>query len=204
MNDGYEDVLEAIASDSPTPGGGSVAALSLAHSYALATMVVRLTLKSDKWAEGHSISEKLLVQCETGMPRAQELAILDAESFDAVIRAFRMPRVSDEEISAREQAIAKGYLEAANVPLNTAQVSLEFMRSMFPFASVCNANAITDLGAACYMAHTAIVIAILNIRINIGFMFEEDSAPYEQIVSLIENEADDLLSLTMNVINNRM
>ena len=54
------------------------------------------------------------------------------------------------------------------------------------------------------MAHTAIVIAILNIRINIGFMFEEDSAPYEQIVSLIENEADDLVSLTMNVINNRM
>lgn len=204
MNDGYEDVLEAIASDSPTPGGGSVAALSLAHSYALATMVARLTLKNDKWAEGHSISEKLLVQCEMGMPRAQELAVLDAESFDAVIRAFRMPRVSDEEISAREQAIAKGYLEAANVPLNTAQVSLEFMRSMFPFASVCNANAITDLGAACYMAHTAIVIAILNIRINIGFMLEEDSAPYEQIISLIENEADDLVSLTMNVINNRM
>jgi len=75
---------------------------------------------------------------------------------------------------------------------------------MFPFASVCNANAITDLGAACYMAHTAITIAILNIRINIGFMLEEDSAPYEQIVSLIENEADDLVSLTMNVINNRM
>ena len=167
-------------------------------------MVARLTLKSDKWAEGHSISETLLVQCETGMPRAQELAVLDAESFDAVIRAFRMPRGSDEEVSAREQAIAKGYLEAANVPLNTAQVSLEFMRSMFPFASVCNANAITDLGAACYMAHTAIVIAILNIRINIGFMLEEDSAPYEQIISLIENEADDLVSLTMNVINNRM
>ena len=204
MNDGYEDVLEAIASDSPTPGGGSVAALSLAHSYALATMVARLTLKSDKWAEGHSISEKLLVQCETVMPRAQELAVLDAESFDAVIRAFRMPRDSDEEVSARKQAIAKGYLEAANIPLNTAQVSLEHMRSMFPFASVCNANAITDLGAACYMAHTAIVIAILNIRINIGFMLEEDSAPYEQIVSLIENEADDLVSLTMNVINNRM
>ncbi len=53
MNDGYLDILNSIASSNPTPGGGSVAALSLAHAHSLATMVSRLTLKSDKWSDGH-------------------------------------------------------------------------------------------------------------------------------------------------------
>ena len=51
MNEGYLKILDSIASDSPTPGGGSVAALTLAHAHALAAMVANLTLKAEKWSK---------------------------------------------------------------------------------------------------------------------------------------------------------
>ena len=53
MNDGYREVLNSIASSEPTPGGGSVAALCLAHAHSLAAMVARLTVSSEKWLDGH-------------------------------------------------------------------------------------------------------------------------------------------------------
>ena len=56
MNEGYNEVLRSIGSSDPTPGGGSVAALSLAHAHSLAMMVARLTEGKDKWAEGHDVA----------------------------------------------------------------------------------------------------------------------------------------------------
>ena len=53
MNEGYKEVLRSIASSEPTPGGGSVAALALAHAHSLAMMVARLTEGKKKWADGH-------------------------------------------------------------------------------------------------------------------------------------------------------
>ena len=64
MNDGYLEILNSIASSNPTPGGGSVAALSLAHAHSLAAMVSRLTLKSDKWSDGHEIA---IIYCSIQM-----------------------------------------------------------------------------------------------------------------------------------------
>ena len=62
MNEGYRDILNSIGSSRPTPGGGSVAALSLAHAHSLATMVSRLTLKSDMWADRHEIANLIVQQ----------------------------------------------------------------------------------------------------------------------------------------------
>ena len=67
MNEGYREILDSIASDSPTPGGGSVAALSLAHAHALVCMVARLTLKSDKWKSGHESAQNALNSSNDGI-----------------------------------------------------------------------------------------------------------------------------------------
>ena len=61
MNDGYMSILESIGSESPTPGGGTVAALTLAHAHSLAAMVSRLTVGKNKWQEGHLISNFCLL-----------------------------------------------------------------------------------------------------------------------------------------------
>ena len=66
MNEGYEDVLQSIASSEPTPGGGSVAALSLAHAHSLAIMVARLTVGKEKWSDGHEAAESVISNSHTG------------------------------------------------------------------------------------------------------------------------------------------
>ena len=97
LNDGYREILDSIASDSPTPGGGSVAALSLAHAHALVCMVARLTLKSSKWESGHDSATNALNWSHEGISVAIDLAHRDAESFDSVILAFKMPKSTDDK-----------------------------------------------------------------------------------------------------------
>ena len=167
LNDGYREILDAIASDSPTPGGGSVAALSLAHAHALVCMVARLTLKSGKWESGHDTATRVLGGSHKGIANAINLARRDAESFDSVMLAFRMPKTTDEELSQRRSAIAKGYLKASKVPLETAETGVVLLQGIAEFASNCNANAITDLAAAAQLAHSSVSIAALNVKINL-------------------------------------
>jgi|TARA_B100001105_G_scaffold204509_1_gene168303 formiminotetrahydrofolate cyclodeaminase len=81
--------------------------------------------------------------------------------------AFRMPKTTDEELSQRRSAIAKGYLKASKVPLETAETGVVLLQGIAEFASNCNANAITDLAAAAQLAHSSVSIAALNVKINL-------------------------------------
>jgi len=173
LNEGYREILGAIASDSPTPGGGSVAALSLAHAHALVCMVSRLTLKSSKWESGHVSAEKALASSYDGISSTIDLSHRDAESFDSVMLAFRMPKSTEDEISKRKSAIEEGYLRASLVPMETAESGLELLCTLSEIATNCNANAITDLAAAALLAHSSISIAALNVRINLASLGKE-------------------------------
>ena len=89
-------ILESIGSESPTPGGGTVAALTLAHAHSLAAMVSRLTIGKNKWQEGHEISNIIINSSEESLQRAIELAEGDSLAFDKVIDSYRMPRSNNE------------------------------------------------------------------------------------------------------------
>ena len=78
MNDGYISVLEKISSDSPTPGGGTVAALTLAHAHSLAAMVSRLTIGKNKWHEGHEISSIIINSIDESLTKSIFLAEADS------------------------------------------------------------------------------------------------------------------------------
>ena len=92
MNDGYKEILEKISSSDPTPGGGSVSALILAHSHSLAMMVARLTLGNEKWASGHNVANEIITKSTDGLETSLDLARLDAEAFDEVMKSYRLPR----------------------------------------------------------------------------------------------------------------
>ena len=193
LNDGYREILDAIASDSPTPGGGSVAALSLAHAHALVCMVARLTLKSGKWESGHDTATKVLNGSHKGISDAINLARRDAESFDSVMLAFRMPKTTDEEISQRRSAIERGYLMASKVPLETAETGVVLLQEIAVFATNCNANAITDLAAAAQLAHSSISIAALNVKINLdsfGPNFKDEGVEMSVMIEGLEVDAE--------------
>ena len=204
LNEGYREILDAIASDSPTPGGGSVAALSLAHAHALACMVARLTLKSDKWESGHDAAAKILDVSQEGVSAAIDLAHKDAKSFDSVMRAFKMPKITDPEIARRRYAITHGYGLATAVPIRTAHLGLKLLRSLEEFVTTCNANAITDLAAAAELAHSMISIAALNVKINLPSLEEPMSSDYLKGIGLIESESAVLVERINTIVAGRM
>ena len=165
MNDGYVQILNSIASSSPTPGGGSVAALSLAHAHSLATMVSRLTLKSDKWSDGHDIANQIVDQSDALINESILLAKKDAAAFDSVMGAYRIPKSDGRSEAVREATIA-----AALAPLETIYAALKLLKQLLKLSSVCNANALTDLAASCELAQSAAIIAQMNVRINTHYI----------------------------------
>tara|TARA_B100000676_G_scaffold24914_1_gene22546 strand:- start:1372 stop:1989 length:618 start_codon:yes stop_codon:yes gene_type:complete len=193
MNDGYVEILNSIASSSPTPGGGSVAALSLAHAHSLAAMVSRLTLKSDKWSEGHNIANQIIEQSDAKLTESISLANMDAVAFDAVMAAYRIPK-TDEGSTDRSNAIREATIGAALVPLETIKSSLNLLQQLLELSSVCNANALTDLAASGELAYSAAKIAQMNVKINTQYISGDD-------VDEVNSETENTISECNQTIN---
>ena len=174
MNEGYSEVLHSIASSEPTPGGGSVAALSLAHAHSLAIMVSRLTLSKEKWADGHEAAEYVISESLRDLEYALILADMDAQAFDRVMAAYRLPRGDDDEKITRSQAIRTATICAAEAPLDTATKALALLSNLETLCVSCNSNALTDLASSAELSYTAVNIAAMNVRINLDFIEGED------------------------------
>ena len=176
MNEGYMDILRSIASSEPTPGGGSVAALSLAHAHSLSLMVARLTLANDKWADGHDAAKTSIELSETGLEESILLAISDSEAFESVMSAYRLPKATEIEKKQRSEEVRKATIGAALAPLNTASSAQKLLSNLEKQCASCNPNALTDLASASEMALSAAKIASLNVRINLEYIQGEDVA----------------------------
>ena len=176
MNEGYMDILRSIASSEPTPGGGSVAALSLAHAHSLSLMVARLTLANDKWADGHDAAKTSIELSETGLEESILLAISDSEAFESVMSAYRLPKATEIEKKQRSEEIRNATIGAALAPLNTASSAQKLLSNLEKQCASCNPNALTDLASASEMALSAAKIASLNVRINLEYIQGEDVA----------------------------
>ena len=174
MNDGYADVLSKISSSSPTPGGGSVAALTLAHAHALGMMVSRLTLGKEKWSEGHDFAAEVIESSTVGIERALLLSDEDASAFDAVIDSYNLPRDNDSQKSIRAEAIVSSTINAALVPLKIMRASSDFLQSIIGLSKTGNANALTDLLASSELAHASSRIASYNVKINLDSLDNTD------------------------------
>lgn len=174
MNDGYMDVLRSIASSEPTPGGGSVAALSLAHAHSLSLMVARLTLAKEKWVEGHDAAKASIELSEPALEEAILLAISDSEAFESVMSAYRLPKETEDEKKQRSEEIRNATIGAALAPLNTASSAQKLLSNLEKQSASCNPNALTDLASASEMALSAAKIASLNVRINLEYIEGED------------------------------
>ena len=117
----------ALASSSPTPGGGTAAAIALGQASALTIMVCDLTIGKEKWKEGWQISEKSLMKAVKIMSRSGELADEDSDAFDSVMESFRLSKDTDEEKEIRRNAIRAATLTATEKPFETAQLALELL-----------------------------------------------------------------------------
>ena len=163
----------ALASSSPTPGGGTAAAVALGQASALACMVADLTLGKEKWQDGWGAAENIQALTVPMMTRAGILAEEDSEAFDEVMAAFKLPKESDSDKNQRREAIRSGTLQAAKVPFETAEVALNLLENLHELALHGNANAVTDVGVAGLLASAAAKGALFNVEINLQSLPEE-------------------------------
>lgn len=161
------------ASNSPAPGGGAIAAMTGAYGAALAAMVASLTL-GKKGYEGVQAEMKELLQAAQEL-RLQLLEAIqkDSASFDAFMAALALPKETEEEKTARSQAMQQAMKEATEVPYQTALTASRIMPLAEQAVSHGNANAVTDGLVAAMLARTAVRGALLNVKINLDSIKDE-------------------------------
>ncbi|MGH8250747.1 MAG: cyclodeaminase/cyclohydrolase family protein, partial [Steroidobacteraceae bacterium] len=162
-----ERFVDEVSSNSPAPGGGSVAALAGSLGAALAAMVANLTV-------GKAGYESAWVPLSSLADRAQALKGLllravddDTKAFDDVLAAMRLPKLTEAEKRARADAIAAAYEKATAVPLATARLCLEAIELAAEAAATGNRNSASDAGVGALLARAGVESALLNVRINL-------------------------------------
>lgn len=163
-----KDFLNKVAGNDPVPGGGSIAALNAAVASALTAMVANLTIGKKNYEE----HEELMNHIASLAMKAKDAFVTDidrdSEAYDAVFACFKMPKATDEEKAARSTAIQEATKHAALVPMQVARNAYELMAIITDVARLGNRNAVTDACVALMSARTAVLGALLNVRINLG------------------------------------
>ena len=175
-----KEFLDKVAGSDPVPGGGSVAALNGAVASALTAMVAGLTIGK----KGYEEHEELMKHISRLSIRQQELFVeyidRDSEAYDHVFGCFKLPKSTDEEKAARSAAL---------VPMQVARNACELMEIIADVARLGNQNAITDACVAMMAARSAVLGALLNVRINLGSLKDKT------FVDELKREADHLEQL---------
>lgn len=155
---------EEVASKKATPGGGSVSAYIGALAAGLVTMVARITLGKKDVAQESDRLQELVREGEDLRQRFLELVVEDAESFDAVMRAFKLPK---DKPDARRKTIQEATMKAAEVPLRTLDSSVQVLRLAEEVAKYGATNALSDITTAVGAARAAMEGAASNVLINL-------------------------------------
>ncbi|MFH1686064.1 MAG: glutamate formimidoyltransferase [bacterium] len=195
-----DSFADEVASSSPAPGGGSVAAAAGALGSALASMVCRLTVGKKQYA---AVKDELSEVRDRGDVLREELTTLvetDKAAFDKVMEAFKLP-AGDE----RDRAVEEANKGAALVPLTVMEKSLEVLELALKAAAKGNENSITDAGVAALMAMAAVDGAGYNARINLtGIKDQKFVSETKQKVARITSEAQALAAETKALVEAKL
>jgi methenyltetrahydrofolate cyclohydrolase len=169
-----EGFLAELGSESPAPGGGSVAALAGAIAASLCSMVSGLTLGRDRYRDSWGAMEEARTRADRLGARLRELMDEDTSAFNSVVAARRLPRATEAEKAFRERAILEGTLRSAQVPLETLQ-SLSSLAELAALAAERgNPGCMTDAGSAAQMIRAGAIAAAWNVRVNLPSLADAD------------------------------
>ncbi|MBN2883837.1 MAG: cyclodeaminase/cyclohydrolase family protein [Clostridia bacterium] len=161
------EFAKATASGNPVPGGGSIAALCGSLAAALVEMVANLTEDNKKMIE---IRKRMTLTRESLL----DLIEKDSRAFTGVMEAYRMPKSSSEEKKVRLEAIQYNLIEAARVPMQTAELAFNIMEDSRKVVESGNVNAVTDGLVSAMMARTAVLASLLNVRTNLALIKDQN------------------------------
>ena len=161
-----EPFLDALASQSATPGGGSAAAIIGAMGAALVSMVCNLTIGKKKYADVEDEMTNVLNEAERLRRALTDMIQDDVQAFDAVMGAYGMAKETDAEKAVRSEAIQVALKQATVVPLACCKVAREVIDLAGVAAEKGNLNVISDAGVGVLAAYAALRSAALNVYIN--------------------------------------
>jgi len=200
-----EGFANETASESPAPGGGSIAATMGALGISLATMVANLSSHKPGWDERW---EEFSLWAEKGQALKDELLMLvdeDTRAFNLIMDAFGFPKGTDAEKAARTAAIQDATRFAIEVPFRVMQRSFDCMEIIKAMAETGNPNSVTDAGVGALAARSAVMGAFLNVKINASGL--HDKAYVEKVLSegnRLQESAMAMESEILSIVNSKI
>ncbi|SFJ20930.1 Formiminotetrahydrofolate cyclodeaminase [Terrisporobacter glycolicus] len=173
-----KDFIDELGSNSPAPGGGSVSALSASIASTLVSMVLNLTIGKKEYMEYEDFIKdeivKSLNHVENYKKEFLDLMEKDTSAFLSLMDAFKMPKNTEEEIQIRKEKIQRGNNEALEIPFEVSQKAYKLYNYIDIAAEYGNKNALSDTGVAALLVEAAVEGALLNVKINILGLKDED------------------------------
>ncbi len=178
--------LNDLASSSPAPGGGSVAALAGALGSALTSMVCNLTIGKKKYQAVEGEMKKILRQSEELRSSFAVLVEEDTRAFTKVMEAYSLPKETEDQKALRAAAVQEATKEAALVPLRVMKHVIDALALAKAVAEKGNVNSISDAGVSALMLYAAAESAALNVRINLSVITDAEFVGWhsEEVTSL--------------------
>ena len=160
--------LEKTASNEPVPGGGSVSALNGAIASALAEMLANLTIGKKNYVEVAELMKENAAKASELRQYFINDIVRDSAAYNLVFDVFKLPKETDEQKAFRSEKIQEATKIAALVPMEVAERAYTMLDLIAETPRKGNKNAVTDGCVAMMTCRTAILGALLNVRINLG------------------------------------
>ena len=198
LNQPLKSFIDNTARGTPTPGGGSVAALVGSLGASLLCMVGNFTAGKPKYKSVEKDVKEILGEADKLKESLFVLIREDMEAYDKFSRASQMPKDTPLMIEKRKQVLQETLKEAAEVPWRIAQASLQVIELAEKLLPKGNPNLITDVGVGVLLAEAALKSAALNVKINLSFIKDEEyknrrSKVLEDILSRASQAKDGVL-----------
>ena len=186
-----ETFIEDLSSEKPTPGGGSVAAFVGALAASLNNMVYSLTINK-KAFKNLSEEEKSTILISIEKTKNLNKDFLEAmeedkRAFEGLMNSYKLPKETKEEMEIREKEIELNTIKALEAPLNLARKALELYKEIEIAVKYGNKGAISDAGVSAILIHSTIESAIMNVKINLAYLTNED------FKTSVKNEINNIL-----------
>ena len=192
---------DEVSRETPAPGGGSVSSYVGALGTSLGGMVANLSCNTRGWENKVDIFSEKAYEINQLREKLLSLVDEDANSFNSIMEAYKLPKDSEENKKIRSKAIKDATLYAAQIPLNIMLESYKSFKIIEFLAKEGNQNSLSDSGVACLCVHTAIHGAYLNVRINLkdatggedimkkaDKILKDSNSKKEKIMKLVEDK----------------
>lgn len=184
--------LEAIASDAPVPGGGSVSAYTAAAGMGLVVMALEVSIKK---AEDTTAFVALIERGRTVIAELKASFVADIDSFSSYMATLKMPKGTEEEVAARKVAMGRAAVNSTAVPVAAAAHCIEGLKIAVEARAICRPTIMSDVFAGANLLEASCRSILLNVDANLGSIPDEaDRSRYAEAQQALLNEAADLLA----------